>query len=272
MTLPISQAAFDLIVAEETGGPAYYNAREIHPDWPGGASGVTIGIGYDCGYSDAQTIRDDWDSRLPFNAVAALASVAGIHGSPASSHAHELHWISVPWDAALAVFSKIDVPKWSGIVEQHLPNCDKLTADCFGALVSLAFNRGASFDLAGERYTEMRAIKAHMAAQAFDKIPDEFLAMRRLWPKGGDLWNRRGHEAALFDAGLHKASAVTQALPPADKYHAARQAFDALLARNASVADLQAAADRLIFYVQQTAHSPNAVAGDFNAPTQGSSS
>ena len=48
----------------------------------------------------------------------------------------------------------------------------------------------------------MRNIKAHMATKAFNLIPNEFLAMRRLWPKGGDLWNRRTHEALLFRDGL----------------------------------------------------------------------
>jgi len=85
--LPISQAADDLIVNEETGGRAYYEKTEIHPDWPGGASGVTIGIGYDCGYADAKTIRTDWAPYLASGVVDALAAVAGIHGSPASAHA-----------------------------------------------------------------------------------------------------------------------------------------------------------------------------------------
>jgi len=103
---------------------------------------------------------------------------------------------------ALAVFIKIDVPKWIGLTRARLPNFDALPLDCQGALVSLAFNRGASFDNIGDRYAEMRAIKAHMVAGEITKIPAEFLAMRRLWPSGGDLWRRRGHEAALFEKGL----------------------------------------------------------------------
>lgn len=204
--LTISPAAFDLIVNEETGGQAYYNRTEIHPDWPGGASGVTIGIGYDCGYSDAATIRADWGPLLPPDAVSALASVAGIHGSPAQSHAHELHAVSVPWDAAMAVFAKIDVPKWIDNVARALPNCDKLSPTSFGAIVSLAFNRGASFSNLGDRYAEMRNIKAHMAAGEFAKIPAEFRSMKRLWPLGtanhNDLTARREHEAVLFETGL----------------------------------------------------------------------
>lgn len=194
----ISEDADALIINEETGGKAYYLKTEQHPDWPGGMSGVTIGNGYDCGYSTAADIAADWGPLLPANAVTALQSVAGIHGSAASSHARELHWITVSWDAAMAVYHNRDLPKWVGIVERALPNCEKLNGDQFGAEVSLAFNRGASFDLSGDRYVEMRNIKTHMIAERFDMIPGEFLAMRRLWPQGGDLWRRRGHEAALF--------------------------------------------------------------------------
>src|ERR1700678_3863445 len=99
----MSQKAFDLIVEEETGGEAYYNKTEIHPDWPGGASGVTIGVGYDCGYETPAQIGADW-AALPSAARASLQECAGITGSPASSRARELHAVSVPWDLALNVF------------------------------------------------------------------------------------------------------------------------------------------------------------------------
>lgn len=208
----ISDAADKLIINEETGGQVYYQATETRPTWPGGASGVTIGCGYDCGYSSAQRIAADWAALLPLNAVKALQGVAGVTRTPAKALAHELHWIVVSWDAALQVFHSIDLPRWTTRVRAALPNCDKLNGDCFGALVSLAFNRGTSFNSLGDRYTEMRSIKEHMQKQEFGKIPDEFLAMRRLWPKNGDLWKRREHEAALFTKGL---AAMQWALPVA---------------------------------------------------------
>lgn len=208
----ISEAADKLIINEETGGRAYYEATETHPEWPGGASGVTIGCGYDCGYSSAQRIAADWAALLPPNTVKALQDVAGITGTPAKALAHELHWIVVSWDAALQVFHSIDLPRWTARVKAVLPNCDKLNGDCFGALVSLSFNRGTSFNLQGARYTEMRSIKEHMQKQEFGKIPGEFLSMRRLWPKNGGLWKRREHEAALFTKGL---AAMQRTLPVA---------------------------------------------------------
>ena len=114
----------------------------------------------------------------------------------------------------MAVYHNRDLPKWVGIVQSALPNCDQLNGDQLGALTSLAFNRGPSFDQPGDRYVEMRNIKAHMEAERFDLIPAEFLSMRRLWPQGGDLWNRRGHESALFENGLHEQEAPAQVLQP----------------------------------------------------------
>jgi hypothetical protein len=134
MAVKSSQAAIDLIVAEEVSSKAAYQAKYTHPEWPGGASGVTIGIGYDCGYSTASTIQGDWGDKLPAAMVAALQHVAGIHGSPASSHAHELRGVvTVPWEAAMAVFIGRDMPKWEGIVERALPNTNLLSPDSFGA-------------------------------------------------------------------------------------------------------------------------------------------
>jgi hypothetical protein len=198
-----SQAAINLIVMEEVSSKAAYEARYQHPEWPGGASGVTIGIGYDLGYSTSGTILADWGDKLPGPMVKCLQDVAGIHGSPAKSYAHALVGVvTVPWDAAMAVFIGRDMPKWEGIVSRALPNTERLAPDSFGALNSLAYNRGASFSNAGDRYREMRAIHAHMASGQFAEIPGEFRSMKRLWPNVKGLRDRRDHEAALFEKGL----------------------------------------------------------------------
>src|SRR6185437_1377007 len=209
MTLRSSQAAIDLIVTEEVSSRAAYEKLYQHPTWPGGASGVTIGIGYDCGYVRADEIASAWGGKLPTVMVSALEHVAGIRGSPAHSHAGELSGIvTVPWDAAIAVFAESDLPKWEAIVAHALANTDKLSGDSFGALASLAYNRGASFNEPGERYSEMRGIKLLMGAQQFERIPDEIRSMKRLWPNMLGLRLRRDHEAALFQKGLHETAVV----------------------------------------------------------------
>jgi lysozyme len=203
MTIRSSQAAVDLIVMEEVTSKNLYNLKYQHPEWPGGMSGVTIGIGYDVGFSTPTIIQADWGDKLPVAMVAALEAVAGIHGTPASSHAHELrNVVTVPWAAAMAVFLGRDMPKWEATVLTHLPNSIQLAPDSFGALVSLAYNRGPSFSAVGDRYREMRAIRDHLANQQFEEIPDDFRSMRRLWPNVVGLRNRRDHEAALFEKGL----------------------------------------------------------------------
>jgi len=199
-----SQAGIDEIVTEEDSGQAYYTRHYTHFEWPGGASGPTAGIGYDCGYSTAAQISRDWTGIIPGAMVEALARAAGLKGSAAASFVRQ-HYASVTitWDQAMAEFMSRELPKWEAACRAALPNYDLLPGDCAGAIDSLAYNRGAAgFHAAGDRYIEMRAIAAHMAAKEFAKIPDEFLRMRRLWPAGGDLWRRRGHEAALFQKGL----------------------------------------------------------------------
>lgn len=199
-----SQAAIDLIVTEEDSGQAYYARHYTHFEWPEGASGATVGIGYDCGYSTADGIRQDWTDFVSPDTVAALMRAASLKGQAAHAFVQQ-HGASVTitWDQALAQFKAHELPKWEDMLERDLANADELSGDCFGALTSLIYNRGdGGFRSPGARYLEMRAIAVHMAKHEFSKIPGEFLSMRRLWPKGGDLWNRRMHEATLFTKGL----------------------------------------------------------------------
>jgi hypothetical protein len=203
-----SQRAVLLIVTEEDSDQAYYIRHYEHFDWPQGASGPTIAIGYDCGYVTRGQVEVDWTGILPPPTIAAIQAACGITGEAAHAFVarHGLS-VTITWDQAMAEFTQREMPKWETLVSKALPNTEKLPGDSFGALVSLAYNRGCSFDHPGPRFAEMRAIKTHMEALEFDKIPNELLSMRRLWPKGGDLWNRRGHEALLFRDGLMPAPA-----------------------------------------------------------------
>ena len=218
---PISQDAIDLIVAEEVSSQATYTARYQHPEWPGGASGVTIGIGYDVGYATPMGFRADWTTIIPQDMVEALSEVVGLTGEHARvALASVRHRVTVPWDAAMHVFMEHDVPKWVATVEQHLAHCGELAPDCLGALVSLAYNRGPSFERAGDRYAEMRTIKALMASRHFDLIPAQLRSMKRLWASASmrGLVLRREHEARLFEKGLaemaaHVATPVPAAAP-----------------------------------------------------------
>lgn len=199
-----SQAAFNLIVTEEVGSKADYVAKYQGFDWPGGASGPTIGIGYDLGQTTHAEIVADWKDIVDTATLEKLLMAQGRQGAIAHAfcQAHR-HDVTITWDQALKEFQDHEMPKWEARTAAPLPNNELLSGDSFGALVSLAYNRGAGgFTLHDDRHREMAAIRTHMVAKEFSKIPGEFLAMRRLWPHGGDLWRRRGHEAALFEQGL----------------------------------------------------------------------
>jgi len=201
MTLKISDAARELIVDEEVGSQATYIKKYQHPEWPGGASGVTIGIGYDVGYQSKEEVHSDWSGTLPSVMVDKLESVTGLKAQAAKSALPLVKSdIQVPWDSAMHVFDNVDEPRWIARTSEALPNCDKLHPDCLGSLTSISYNRGASYSAAGDRYEEMRAIKALMAGEEFAKIPSQIRSMKRLWTNG--LVGRREREAKLFERGL----------------------------------------------------------------------
>jgi hypothetical protein len=225
----ISRESFDLIVDEEVSGQETYEKKYVHPEKPGGQSGVTIGIGYDCGYYSPATIRNDWEGKIPHTMVEALATqAAGLKGDAALAPCNRLRGlVTVPWDAAIDVFSNVSIPKYMAATSRGLPNYDDLPPDCKGALLSLVYNRGASFQQAGDRYSEMRAIRAAMIAGKLNSIPGLFRSMARLWTaksvRGVAL--RREHEARLFEQGLKTIASPLADIPDVDEDDAATKPF-----------------------------------------------
>lgn len=243
----LSTDAADLIVQYESGGRAYYdNVIKARPIWPGFASGLTIGFGWDLGHNDEAALRRAWTSPLGRAEVDRLAVAVGLAATEPGREGkvarlkqlvRDLADIRIPWEMAEQVFEAETVPVWCARVQAALPNADTLPDDCFGALVSLAFNRGASFAKTGDRYREMRAIRAHMQARAFDRIPAEIRAMKRLWPNHQGLQQRREDEAMLFEQGL--------AAGTAPRVAAAERAEPAAAPARATLPTLDAAPDRV---------------------------
>lgn len=200
----ISQAAFDLIVSSEVTSRTFYEAHDRRPEVPGGRSGITVGIGYDCGQTTAAIVRQDWAEKIPGPMIDALCRAAGLKAGAARKMLPSIRSVvDVPWGAALDVFSNTSVPKY--LRRCHaLPHFDELPPDCRGVLLSLVYNRGASFDASGNRYSEMRQIKSDMAARNFTNIPGRLRGMKRLWTSSSvrGVALRREREARLFERGL----------------------------------------------------------------------
>ncbi len=203
----LPKAAEDLIIAQEVSSEKryrqYYGKRAV---FPGGSSGATIGIGYDVGQGSLGKLRADWKGRISDDMLAALETFVGLKGNAAKARRRDLDdKIDIPWEVAYQVFNERTVPEYTKAAKRRLPNTEKIGATAFGALLSLTFNRGASFKKSGARYTEMRNIRRHMMNGDYIKIPDEFISMQRLWkhdPKLKGVVKRRVAEAKLFEQGL----------------------------------------------------------------------
>jgi hypothetical protein len=197
---------------EEDGSQAYYVRHYEHFDWPGGASGPTIGVGYDLGYVTVKEAIADWKGIVSDDTLNTILRAVGLRGDAAEVfvRAHGGS-ITVTWDQGVAEFKQREVPKWMARCRAALPGFDDLPPLCQGAILSLTYNRGSGgYDDPSPRDVEMRAIKRDIADKKLDNIPLQLMSMRRLWPKGGDLWNRRTHEAALFQKGLSATAIVAQ--------------------------------------------------------------
>ena len=203
----IAQEAFDLIVAEEVSSEAAYRKRYRRPVWPGENSGVTIGIGYDLGYTSRTQIEADWDPYLEKPERAALAAVQGVKGAAAEQLARGLRHIEIPLAAAEPVFYASTLPRFAKSTRDTFPGAEKLPLDAQGALLSLVFNRGTS--LAGERRAEMRAIRDELAKRraSLKCIAELLEAMGRLWPNVRGLRDRRVREAELVRGARRRYSA-----------------------------------------------------------------
>ena len=199
----ISQRAIDLIIEAEVTSRVMYEKKYRLPEWPGGASGVTIGIGYDLGYVTLPKLHEDWQGRVHESMLRVMTRCLGVRGEAAKRLLPTARGtIDIPWDDAMAVFLSRDIPAWEDRVCLYIPAARRLSADSRGALVSLAYNRGASFDAVGERYTEMRRIKAHIVNDDLRAVESEFRSMKRLWPDMRGLRLRRDAEADLWTDGL----------------------------------------------------------------------
>lgn len=200
--IPTRAVAF--IAREEVSGRDYYDSFCAKPTWPGGASGVTIGVGYDLGYQS--DFEKDWADLLPAAEIARLKPWVGVKGSAASAGPGQLPGLLVPWHSA-----------WEGYVRRTLPQEVQKTQTtfvpqaarplpklCLGILVSLVYNRGTAMqDSSGDdRRREMREIRDSLSSGHYEQVPDALRRMRRLWPAGNGLRARREREAELFEMGL----------------------------------------------------------------------
>ena len=180
----ISKKSIDFIIQQECGGRAFYDKVLQKPSWPGGDSGITIGIGYDCGYETLTQFTKDWNNNLPIDSFKLLKPVVGVKGEKARDLLKgDILSVRIPFNMAYDVFVKNDVPRYFAMTKKIYPQLEELNEDTQGALVSMVFNRGTS--LAGDSRTEMRAIVYLVAKKDYEGIAEEIEKSKRLWEHRG---------------------------------------------------------------------------------------
>ncbi|NNV57087.1 glycoside hydrolase family protein [Limnovirga soli] len=195
---PISPKALQLILQSEG-----LNQPGI---WPGGASGITIGIGYDLGYTTIDRFESDWNKAIPGPTLLRLREVIGLTGIKAKNKAAQLADIKIKRVESEKVFTEKTIPQEQLRTQIAFPGLENLPADAQGALVSLVYNRGASMiDSPGkDNRKEMRAIKAAVAKGDLKEIAKQLRSMKRLWEGKGlnGLIKRREDEALLVEGSI----------------------------------------------------------------------
>jgi NTE family protein len=208
--LPTEGVAF--IAREETGGLAFYQNHTRWPHYPGEASGITIGLGYDLRMNTLDDFNRDWASVLPKAVFRVLAMDIGQKGTKKRARELKEVGIEVPFNLAWQVYIDTTLPRYYDLTRSIYPSLDRLPPLCRAALVSIVFNRGAS--LRGDSRQEMKTIQT-LLEQADAALPDrqrwqamligvedQIVAMKRLWGAGSGLVKRRQAEANLWRSGI----------------------------------------------------------------------
>lgn len=176
------------IGAEFVGDTRYYNSRLTKPTYPGGNSGVTIGIGYDLGYNTIAQIRRDWEGKVNGNILAFMLECAGLKGSNAAKKIKpQTSSLKIPYEVAFEVFTKSTLPRFCKEAKESFPNIENLNPLAQAVIVSVVFNRGnglvdTSTNAQKEgRRKEMRNLIKAIEKVDYNSIAKEIEAMKRLW-------------------------------------------------------------------------------------------
>lgn len=190
-----------------------FEGFESHPYWPGGASGVTIGYGYDLGYHEQRELFDDWidDGKVTCPGggmeVQALLECCGKTGETARGMLQIVRDCRVLEIDARIVFEQRSLPKYEAATRRAYPGVDDLPDPVYSALVSLVFNRGTDMGRPGtdswDRRKEMRDLRIAVKDKNVRDIAQLILEMKRLWADGPrGLLRRRDAEAAMIESAL----------------------------------------------------------------------
>jgi hypothetical protein len=197
---PEASCVRDLIVRWEVGSESQYTRRYQSPIWPGGASGLTWGLGYDGGHQPEHVIEQDWRRHPDADR---LADSAGVTGTAAKALVPQYRDVIVKWALATEVFDSSSAPRYMRLARQaYGPGFDRAPVPVRCALTVETYNRGPG--MTGDRRKERRAIRdVCLAADPVDVacVAQQLEASCRVWANdnqnGKGLCSRRRDEARV---------------------------------------------------------------------------
>ena len=152
----VDPAVVELVVRWEIGSQAQYVRKYQGVICPGGASGPTIGIGFDLGTQTPAEIRAAWGWHPDIDRLVTASGQVGPERCAAWRAAHRD--IRVSYDDALRVFATHDWPRYMAMAARaYRAGWADLTLNHQRALGGNGYNRGFSF--LGSRRTEMREVR-----------------------------------------------------------------------------------------------------------------
>lgn len=209
---PLDTDGVAFIALEETGGLSYYDAITCWPHYPGEASGITIGIGYDLRWNTRTDFLSVWGQYLSDPLKQELLKDIGKKGTKQRTTELKQLGVKVPFEFAWLAFLGKTLPRFYRETVSVYPSLEHLPKLCRSVLVSLVYNRGS--DLTEDRKIEMRTIQAILtkAEKVYpDKelmksilidVEEQILSMKRLWAPGSGLVKRRQEETNLWRTSL----------------------------------------------------------------------
>jgi len=209
--LTLSRKAIeDLIIEQEVSSRENYIKRLQYPIWPGGISGITIGLGYDLAHHTPEQVQKDLSGILDQVDIDRLKRYCGIVGTICKGKLPIP--VKVTWDQAQKIFYFTSLKKYARMAANVYDELETIHPYEQTAVVGLVYNRGAS--LTGSSRTEMNLLIQAIKLDDDKTMVKLFRQMKRLWDekKQGGLIRRRELEAVYIEA-------VDNPIPEEDKLY-----------------------------------------------------
>lgn len=133
----------DAVVSKASDFLLHAEGAPEHPYWPGGKSGITIGVGWDLGYHTVADLRESWQT-IDADALSHLEMTVGKRGAAAHALVAGLAMATVPRPLSLRVLNASLKNYYRPLVVKLFPGTEKLPVEAHVVLISLVFNRGDS--------------------------------------------------------------------------------------------------------------------------------